>query len=185
MATWARKMAQFCTPKTCSLCVHWLYLSKALLLPPQGYKHYIYRAIPTLFPFGHGLSYSTFEFSNLRVSQPSGPEHTFAVRLTVQNTGCVAGSETAQIYVSPSSATTLTHPTYSLRGFAKAKDLHPGEIVELEIALDKYALSYWCDLRDQWKIEKGSYKVMVGVSAEKMVLTSTVEVTKEYYWNGL
>ena len=158
---------------------------RPILTFPQGYKHYVHKAIPTLFPFGYGLSYSTFEFSNLEVSQPSGPEHTFAAKVKVQNTGSVVGSEVVQIYVSPSSTTKLTHPTYALRGFAKAKDVQPGKSVELEVALDKYALSYWCDVRNHWKIEKGTYKVMVGVSAEKMVLTSEIEVKKECYWNGL
>lgn len=150
-----------------------------------GYKHYVHKAIPTLFPFGYGLSYSSFEFSNLQVSQPSGPEFTFSAKVTVQNTGSVVGSEVVQIYVSPSSTTKLTHPVYSLRGFAKAKDVQPGKCVEVEVTLDKYALSYWCDVRNQWKIEAGTYKVMVGVSAEKMILTNEVNVEKENYWNGL
>ena len=109
----------------------------------------------------------------------------FCATVTVKNTGNVTGSEIVQVYVTPSSSTKLTHPVRSLRGFAKAKDIKPGESVKVDVKMDKYALSYWCTVENRWKIEKGTYGVIVGASAESIDLQGEVVVPKETYWDGL
>lgn len=116
---------------------------------------------------------------------PFGPEFSFIARVKVENTGPVVGSEVVQIYVTPSSTTKLTHPMRSLKGFTKVKDVNPGQSVVVEVKLDKYALSYWCTVEGRWKIEKGTYHVIVGANAEDVKMTAMVDVTHEAYWDGL
>lgn len=151
----------------------------------QGYKHYTRSNVPTLFSFGHGLSYTTFTFSDLKVTTPAGPELSFVATVKVENTGSIKGSEVVQIYVTPSSTTGLTHPVRKLAGYNKAYDLAPGQCVEVEVVLDKYALSYWCILENRWKVEKGLYGIVVGAGADDVKLTAHIEVAKEQFWDGL
>ncbi|KAG8833577.1 hypothetical protein FRC17_010401 [Serendipita sp. 399] len=150
-----------------------------------GYKHYIRTNVPTLYPFGYGLSYTTFKFSELTVSTPSGSEMSFTVTVKVQNTGSVVGSEVAQVYVTPSSTTQLTHPVRSLRGYAKARDIPPGGSTVVDVQLDKYALSYWCIVENRWKVERGSYTVIIGTCAEDVILSQDILVERETFWDGL
>ncbi|KAG8761181.1 hypothetical protein FRC14_006230 [Serendipita sp. 396] len=150
-----------------------------------GYKHYVKTGIPTLFPFGHGLSYTTFEFSDLQVTAPSGPDMAFTATVEVKNTGTTTGSEIVQVYLTPSSSTRLTHPVRSLRGFTKVRDLKPGECAKAEVKMDKYALSYWCIVEKRWKIEKGTYTVLVGKDAENVLLQTELVVPNQMYWDGL
>lgn len=103
----------------------------------------------------------------------------------VKNTGSVAGREVLQVYVTPSSSTKLTHPLRTLRGYAKTKELAPGESVEVVVSLDKYALSYWCTVENRWKIEKGIYGIVAGACAEDTQLAAQVEVAQTTYWDGL
>lgn len=150
-----------------------------------GYKHYVRSKVPTLFPFGHGLSYTTFDIDELVVTNPSGSDMNFVARVHVQNTGGRVGSEVVQIYVTPSSESKASHPVRSLRGYGKTHDLAPGESVEVEVKLDKLALSMWDAPHNCWKIEKGTYTVIVGRSAENVLLSQQIQVTKEQFWNGL
>jgi beta-glucosidase len=138
-----------------------------------------------LFCFGFGLSYTTFAFSDLTVTQPSGLDVSFRVAVKVQNTGEVVGSEVVQLYVTPSSTTKLTHPVRTLRGYAKVKDLKPGEIKEIEVKMDKYALSYWCTIQNRWKIEAGTYGIVLGTSSEDVSLQTEVKISNEMFWDGL
>lgn len=162
-----------------------LYLTFPYLCSVQGYKHYVHTNTPTLFPFGHGLSYTTFGFSDLQVTEPLGPDLQFYATVTVQNTGGVTGSEIVQIYVTPSSETKLTHPVRSLRGYGKARNLEAGHSVKVQVNLDKYALSYWCLVQNRWKVERGTYQVILGTSSENVILQSEVKVPKEIFWDGL
>ncbi|EIW60730.1 glycoside hydrolase family 3 protein [Trametes versicolor FP-101664 SS1] len=153
-----------------------------------GYKGYAARGIKPLFPFGFGLSYTTFAFSDLKVasSVQSGAADHFAVQveLTVTNTGSRAGSEVVQLYVSLPDIG-LTTPRLQLRAFAKARDLAPGESKRVVLGLDKYAVSYWDTTGQQWKAPKGTYGVHVGKSSEDIVLESEFQVEKEFTWVGL
>lgn len=109
-----------------------------------GYKWYNMRKIEPLFPFGHGLSYTTFEYSDLRLSAPPptlkvADEWKATVEVTVKNTGGRVGSHSAHVYLSPPKETdvSLKHPDHALQGFDKAYNLAPGESMTLEIKLDK------------------------------------------------
>lgn len=135
----------------------------------------------------YGLSYTTFELSNLTVSSTSiqkGPDLEFEVAIKVTNTGSVAGSEVVQVYVSlPEFG--LTTPRLQLRGFAKARDLAPGESAIVTVKLDKYAVSWWDTRGQQWKAVPGTYGIHAGKSSTEIVLESEFVLENGFTWVGL
>jgi beta-glucosidase len=135
----------------------------------------------------HGLSYTKFTLSNLQLSEVVvlGGEFRLAVSLTVENIGRVIGSEVVQVYISLPATSELSHPLLQLKGFAKVRELVPGNKENVEVVLDKYAVSYWNDLIDAWTVEKGIYKVEVGTSSDCLPLGATFEVAKGFDWSGL
>jgi len=151
-----------------------------------GYKHYHARAVKPLFPFGFGLSYTAFSFSNLVVSEvefhQTGPK--FSVALTVKNDGLVAGSEVAQLYISYPNIG-VTTPAHQLKGFSKAKDVAPGNSCDLNIDLDKYALASWDSTKNQWAISPGIYVIRVGASSEDSRLQGELKLSEGFTWQGL
>ncbi|KAI0693903.1 putative beta-glucosidase from glycoside hydrolase family GH3 [Cytidiella melzeri] len=151
-----------------------------------GYKWYQARDIKPLFPFGHGLSYTTFSFSSLQISTANSHDAAFAldVTLTVKNTGPVAGSEVVQLYVTIPEIG-LTTPRLQLRGFAKVKGLASGASTTTTISLDKYAVAYWDAMRNTWKASAGRYVVLVGKSSYDIVLKGEFELKNEFSWVGL
>ncbi|KAJ7041012.1 beta-glucosidase [Mycena alexandri] len=158
-----------------------------------GYKHFQHRKIKPLFAFGQvfsfsptGLSYTTFEFSDLKLSQPVVTADSFnlTVSLEITNTGTVAGSEVAQVYVTLPTTSELTHPPLQLKGFAKVK-LEPGKSETVTIELDKYAVSYWDDRFSTWAVEKGEYLIRAGSSSDLLVLDATFAVEKGFEWRGI
>jgi len=112
-----------------------------------GYKWYNMRKIQPLFPFGHGLSYTTFSYSDLSLTAPTettkiADDWKASVQVTVTNTGDRQGSHSVHVYLSPPKETdvSLKHPEYSLQGFDKVYNLNPGESKRVKIELDKCAL---------------------------------------------
>ncbi|KAG8943854.1 hypothetical protein FRC04_002477 [Tulasnella sp. 424] len=154
-----------------------------------GYKSYHHRNITPLFPFGYGLSYTTFKYGEAKVSASSSGDFSATVTVSVTNTGSVAGSEAVQVYavqVYVSLPTgQLSHPQQQLKAFKKVKDLAPGKTEEVEFTLDKYAVSYWDDIIHRWRADKGTYTVRVGRSAAEVESETTFEVAKAFEWNGL
>ncbi|KIJ63446.1 glycoside hydrolase family 3 protein [Hydnomerulius pinastri MD-312] len=152
-----------------------------------GYKHFQHRGIAPQFAFGHGLSYTTFAYSDLQLSTPvvANGDFSLSATVTVTNTGKVAGSEVVQLYVSMPKTSDLTHPELMLRAFHKVKDLASGASQKVTITVDKYAVSYWEDRITRWVIEKGEYGVKVGSSSDSLPLSSTFVVSKGLEWNGL
>ena len=155
----------------------------------QGYKHYHHRNISPLFHFGHGLSYTTFQYSDLKLSEPviANNDVEIVATLTVTNTGNVAGTETVQLYTTLPTTSELTHPPLQLKAFAKARDLAPGQSQTVTLKLDKYAVSYWETRISRWVVEKGEYLVRVGRSSapEDLSLSAKVVIPKGFEWNGL
>ncbi|KAF5369139.1 hypothetical protein D9757_011062 [Collybiopsis confluens] len=151
-----------------------------------GYKHYHHRKIVPQFAFGHGLSYSTFALSSIKISDPAidKSECTFTVSVAVANSSSVTGSEVVQLYVSLPSTPEYTHPARQLKGFHKV-DLKAGESKTIEILLDKYAVSYWDDKINSWVVERGVYGIDIGVSSDDIRLSGSLELKKGFEWNGL
>ena len=135
----------------------------------------------------HGLSYTKFSLSNLQLSEVvvSGDEFRLAISLTVENIGSVTGSEVVQVYTSLPTTSELTHPLLQLKGFAKVRDLVPGSKEHVQIVLDKYAVSYWNDIKDAWTVEQGVYRLEVGTGSDCLSLGAAFEVTKTFDWSGL
>ena len=138
-------------------------------------------------PLSHGLSYTTFELSDLSVSRPTitGKELEVKVSVIVKNTGSLAGSEVVQLYVTLPKTSHLTHAPLQLKAFAKVRDLAPGASQNVDLTLDKYATSYWDENLDRWIVERGEYAVRVGTSSDKLDLVGSFIVEKNFEWNGL
>ena len=132
-----------------------------------GYRYYETANVPVLFPFGFGLSYTTFAYSDLKVSDK---EATF----TLTNTGSMDGAEVAQLYVGKPDAKVF-RPAKELKGFAKVF-LKVGESKTVTISLDDKAFRYFNVKTNKFEVEGGEYQIMVGASAADIRLTGTVSV---------
>ncbi len=134
-----------------------------------GYKWYDAENKPVLFPFGFGLSYTTFAYSGLKVSP--GPET--AVTFTVKNTGSRAGAEIAEVYAAlPENA---GEPPKRLVGWSKVR-LAPGESREVTVSVNRKYLSVFDEASDNWKLIPGRYKFMVGGSSRSLPLSAAASI---------
>ena len=132
-----------------------------------GYRYFETAGRPVAFPFGYGLSYTTFAYKDLKAA-PEG------VTLTVTNTGKCAGAEIVQLYVAKPDAKVF-RPAQELKGFAKVW-LEAGESKTVSIPLDDKAYRYWNVATDSWEVEGGSYQLRVGASSADIRLTAEVVV---------
>jgi beta-glucosidase len=138
-----------------------------------GYRWYDAQGIEPLFPFGYGLSYTTFAFSHLTVSPVLAPHGHVTVGVDVTNTGPRAGAEVAQVYVADPAAT--GEPPTQLKGFQKVT-LDPGQTKHLTFTLDERAFSTWDPAAQQWTTHDGRYGVLVGDSSRNLPRHGTVNV---------
>ena len=132
-----------------------------------GYRYYDKNNIKVLYPFGYGLSYTTFEYSNLNVKNN-------VVSFKIKNTGKVKGKEIAQVYVSQCNPT-IFKPLKELKGFEKV-ELEPDEEKEVNITLDDSAFQYYNVQNKKWEIEAGEYKILVGKSCESIELECKIYI---------
>jgi beta-glucosidase len=135
-----------------------------------GYRYWTTTGKHPLFPFGFGLSYTTFSFANLQVPATAASGSTIPVSFDVTNTGSVAGAEVAQLYVSDPS-TKVTRPERELKGFDKVR-LAPGETKHVTLNLDARAFSYWDEAAHKWTIDPGKFVIRVGDSSESTPLSA-------------
>jgi beta-glucosidase len=136
-----------------------------------GYRHYDQRDIQPLFPFGYGLSYTTFAFSDLKVPGQVERGEPVSVTVTVTNTGAVAGKEVVQVYVSDN-ASSLPRPPKELKGFQKVS-LAAGESKTITLTLDERALSFYDPYQSKWVAEPGKYEILVGSSSRDIRAKAT------------
>jgi beta-glucosidase len=137
-----------------------------------GYRYWTTTGKHPLFPFGFGLSYTTFKFSNLHAPATAAAGSMVTVGFDVTNTGKVEGAEVAELYVSDPSAT-VDRPERELKGFEKV-NLVPGQTKHVLIQLDARAFSYWSDATKNWKIDPGKFVLRVGDSSEDTPLNADV-----------
>ena len=132
-----------------------------------GYRYYQTAGVPVAFPFGYGLSYTSFAYSDLKVTADS-------VTLTVTNTGARDGAEIVQVYIAKPGAE-IFRPAQELKAFARVP-LAAGESRTVTLPLDDKAFRYWNTRTDGWEIESGRYEVRVGVSSADIRLTADVDI---------
>jgi beta-glucosidase len=143
-----------------------------------GYRYYDSVDQEVLFPFGHGLSYTSFEYSDLHLCQKQlSPTDILTVTLKVKNTGTVTGKETIQLYVRDCEST-IFRPDKELKGFTKLA-LQPGEQTQVSIELDQRSFAYWDSGLKDWHIEPGEFQILVGASSRDIRLTATVTIMSE------
>lgn len=143
-----------------------------------GYRYYDAKEMPVLFPFGYGLSYTTFKYSNAKVSAKNFKDvDGLTVTVDVTNTGKLAGKETVQVYVHDQKSG-LIRPEKELKGFVKV-ELQPGETKSVSIALDFRAFAYYHPEYKQWITEDGEFDILIAASAADIreTLTVTLEST--------
>ena len=137
-----------------------------------GYRWYDKKNIKTLFPFGHGLSYTNFEYSDLEVDVRA--TNMASCKFSVRNTGQVAGIETAQCYVSFKTIDD-SEPEKTLQGFSKIA-LNPNDESSIEINLNSRNFSSWDVAKRSWEVRAGSYEILIGSSAENILLQTTINL---------
>lgn len=153
-----------------------------------GYRYYTSRKMNTAFPFGYGLSYTTFEYSNLRVDKKEMTDQEMVqVSVNVKNTGKRSGKTVVQLYVG-APETEVIRPVRELRGFEKIF-LEAGEEKTVTFTLDERAFAYWNTAIHDWYVEEETYNVMIGEDADKMCLSEEIivhgtrEIPKTYSLN--
>ncbi len=140
-----------------------------------GYRYYDKKKMDVLFPFGHGLSYTAFEYSNLRLSADAIQDtDTLTVTATVKNTGSRAGKAVAQLYVGDVESDVL-RPVRELKGYEKVA-LEPGEAKDVTFTLDKRSFAYWNTQLHDWHVETGDFTIEVGASSRDLPLKAAVRV---------
>jgi beta-glucosidase len=143
-----------------------------------GYRYYDAKQVPTQFPFGYGLSYTTFEYHNPKVSSTTFRDvDGLRISIEVTNTGNVSGKEIVQVYVHDHQSR-LLRPPKELKGFAKV-ELQPGETKTVSIPLDFRAFAYYHPSYKQWIAEPGEFDILIGSSAAdiRAQLTVTLQST--------
>ncbi len=139
-----------------------------------GYRYYDKKMMPVRWAFGHGLSYTTFELSNLRVSADKMTDDSkITVCVDVKNTGSVIGKEVVQLYVGDLNGT-FDRPVKELKGFAKV-EVAPGETKTVEMEICSRALSYFEEAMGDWFAPSGKYELLVGDSSDNITLRTEIE----------
>lgn len=140
-----------------------------------GYRHFDKQNLEVSFPFGYGLSYTTFEYQKSEVIVESD---TISIQIEVQNTGEIYGKEVIQVYTEKDS-TSIDRPIRELRGFAKTRLLSPQESQSLTIDIPLTDLRYWDENKNSWQLEEGNYQIQVGASSRSISFTKGVTLALE------
>ena len=155
-----------------------------------GYRYYDFKKAAVLFPFGYGLSYTDFEFSNLRLSANTITDlDLLTATVTVKNTGDRAGKAVIQLYVGDKESSVF-RPVRELKGFEKIS-LQPGEAKDVSFTLDKRAFAYWNTELHDWTVEPGDFTIEIGRSSRDIALdasvtvNSAVKINRHYDMNSI
>ena len=140
-----------------------------------GYRYFDTFQKPVAYPFGFGLSYTTFAFSNAKVRNLKN--ETIEVTVTVRNTGKVSGKEVAQVYVTAPKGS-IEKPVHELKAFAKTRELKPGEQQVLTMQIPVRMLASFDEQNSQWLADGGQYEFHVGASSRDIRCTATVKVNE-------
>ena len=140
-----------------------------------GYRYYDNKKMDVLFPFGHGLSYTSFVYSNLVLDKENMKDtETLRVTVDVTNAGTIKGKEVVQLYVAPLNGS-IIRPVRELKGFDKI-ELNPGETKTVSFELEKRAFAYFDMEAGDWKVENADYEIQIGKSSRDIVAAASVHV---------
>jgi beta-glucosidase len=144
-----------------------------------GYRHFDKASVQPLFPFGYGLSYTTFKYKNISLSSATlDPNGNVVVRVDVTNTGKRAGDEIAQLYVHDLKPV-IDRPVRELKGFARIA-LQPGETKTVQFTLTPRDLAYYDVPGRQWKANAGDYEIEVGASSRDIRLKKSIQLSADF-----
>lgn len=144
-----------------------------------GYRYYDAAQKEVLFPFGHGLSYTDFDYSDIQITKLNGEGQLFKVTFTLANVGDVDGKEVSQLYVLPQN-TTYYRPVKELKGFKKTF-LKSKERVIVEMTLDRRSFAHYDPLAKDWVVEEGIFTIGIGSSSQELHLTKDLFVAGHRY----
>ena len=148
-----------------------------------GYRYYERKAIDPLFPFGYGLSYTTFTYGDARLSTDTlASDEQLTVSVDITNTGQRAGQEIVQLYMRDVAAA-VARPAKELKAFAKVQ-LAPGETTTVTLRLDREALAYWDDARHAWVAEAGEFEALLGSSSRDIRARATFRLLATVSFGG-
>jgi beta-glucosidase len=140
-----------------------------------GYRHFDKAKLEVSYPFGFGLSYTTFDYSDLNVILQND---TIEVTMTVTNSGNQEGKEVVQVYTSKPD-TKIDRPIKELKAFSKTQNLQPGEATTVTLHIPVSELSYWSEDTSNWELEKGTYSIQIGASSRDIRLSENIEIIKQ------
>lgn len=140
-----------------------------------GYRYFESFGKPVAYPFGYGLSYTTFDLSDAKVTEKDGK---VTVEVKVTNTGDRPGKEVAQVYSSPTESRELNMPSRELRAFAKTRELKPGESEVLKMEFDRRDLAMFDAAIPAWVVKPGLYRIMVGTNVDNARAVGAIDVTE-------
>lgn len=157
-------------PKPSRKNVHYVDYQEGVFV---GYRYYDTEQKEVSYPFGFGLSYTTFDYSNLKVFASEGG---FTVRVDITNTGTVAGKEAAQVYAVPAQGN-VPKPAHQLVSFGKTKLLNPGEKQTLSMTFGEKDLAWFDESNSAWTLDGGTYRIQVGASSRDIRQVAPLEIS--------
>ena len=137
-----------------------------------GYRHFDKREIDVSYPFGYGLSYTEFDYSDLKIKEE---ENVIKLSVKITNIGSLPGKEVIQIYTSKPDSN-IDRPIKELRSFGKTSNIEVGESINLNFNIPTSELSYWSEENSSWEIEKGVYDILVGSSSRDIELIGQIYI---------
>lgn len=144
-----------------------------------GYRYYSTYKVKTQFPFGYGLSYTTFKYSDLKVTiDENEADVCINIKFNLSNTGKVSGAEVCEVYVSDKESS-VDRPIIELKGFEKVY-LEPNETREVEIKLDRKSLAFYSVDKKSWLVENGDFSILIGGSSEDIILKKDINIKSDY-----
>ena len=141
-----------------------------------GYRYFDSFEVPVSYPFGFGLSYTTFEYSDAKIAQKND---IYDVTVTVKNTGSLEGKEVVELYISAPDNKAANKPAKELKAFAKTKLLKPGESQTLTLSITAADLASFDEDASAWVVAEGEYQFLVGASSQDIKATLTANAKSQ------